>query len=111
MQRGRHILPLRDQRFHALFTRSEEVLQLLENFVDAVNMQTDNYADSTPMFSSCLAFAFKHTILKLWQIFVGNDVDTPLPYTGHLDARGIAAHLAMVERVSTVTKCTIFPTT
>lgn len=38
--------------------------------------------------------------LQIWQIFVGNDIDTPLPYAGHLDAQGIAAHLAMRERVS-----------
>lgn len=34
------------------------------------------------------------------QIFVGNNIDEPLPYSGHLDAGGIAAHLAMLERVS-----------
>ncbi|CAM9176532.1 unnamed protein product, partial [Hapterophycus canaliculatus] len=32
-------------------------------------------------------------------VFVGKNSDEPLPYTGHLDAGGIAAHLAMLERV------------
>lgn len=34
------------------------------------------------------------------QVFVGNNIDEPLPYTGHLSAGGIVAHLAMLERVS-----------
>lgn len=33
------------------------------------------------------------------QVFVDNSVNDPLAYTGHLDASGIAAHLAMLERV------------
>lgn len=37
---------------------------------------------------------------ELPQVFVGNNPDEPLPYAGHLDANGIAAHLAMLERVS-----------
>ncbi|CAN0080147.1 unnamed protein product [Ectocarpus fasciculatus] len=32
------------------------------------------------------------------KVFVGNNPNEPLPYAGHLDANGIAAHLAMLER-------------
>lgn len=52
-------------------------------------------SDNLPISSFCLL------LQPPLQIFVDNDVDGPLPYTGHLDARGIAAHLAMIERVST----------
>lgn len=33
------------------------------------------------------------------QVFVGNSSEDPLPYKGHLDARGIVAHLDMLQRV------------
>ncbi|CAN0388617.1 unnamed protein product, partial [Ectocarpus sp. 8 AP-2014] len=42
------------------------------------------------------AFGLKR--LPMVKVFVGNNPDEPLPYAGHLDANGIAAHLAMLER-------------
>ncbi|CAN0524415.1 unnamed protein product, partial [Scytosiphon promiscuus] len=33
------------------------------------------------------------------QVFVDHSSERPLPYKGHLDARGIAAHLEMLQRV------------
>ncbi|CAN0275570.1 unnamed protein product [Ectocarpus sp. 12 AP-2014] len=42
--------------------------------------------------------AFGLTRLPTVKVFVGNNPDEPLPYAGHLDANGIAAHLAMLER-------------
>lgn len=51
-------------------------------------------------YSNIRSLAILLCFCKPWQVFVGNDIDEPLPYTGHLDAGGIAAHLAMLERVS-----------
>ncbi|CAM9280574.1 unnamed protein product [Ectocarpus sp. 4 AP-2014] len=42
------------------------------------------------------AFGLKR--LPAVKVFAGNNPDEPLPYAGHLDAHGIAAHLAMLER-------------
>ncbi|CAM9290664.1 unnamed protein product [Ectocarpus sp. 6 AP-2014] len=42
------------------------------------------------------AFGLKR--LPTVKVFVGNNPDEPLLYAGHLDANGIAAHLAMLER-------------
>lgn len=38
------------------------------------------------------------------QVFVGNSVEQPLSYKGHLDAGGIAAHLSMLQRVECVVR-------
>ncbi|CBJ33005.1 protein disulfide isomerase [Ectocarpus siliculosus] len=48
------------------------------------------------------AFGLKR--LPTVKVFVGNNPDEPLPYAGHLDANGIAAHLAMLERARRLIK-------